>query len=261
MSVSIKELRIRNYKCYENVDVDLKNSNLLLGVNNVGKTSLLEALELCFTKYKRISEDIIHIKKDEILSKDKEILLDVLIESKDEEFDDKWFDLFGEFIIQGTTAEKQYAAFRTTIMYNHLKGDYEIKRKAMNSWPLSEEVTDFKSFHTKNVTSNIIEAFPVFYLDAKRDIASEMGDKFSYFGKLVKDIQLSDENLSKMEKYLNEINDSIVSSSSVLKHLSKSLNQISQVLDSESSSVEINPVTRKIKDLNQGMEIRFTERN
>ncbi|EHS2222575.1 AAA family ATPase, partial [Enterococcus faecalis] len=44
MDVCIKELRIRNYKCYESVDVDLKDSNLLLGVNNVGKTSLLEAI-------------------------------------------------------------------------------------------------------------------------------------------------------------------------------------------------------------------------
>ncbi|EHQ8817796.1 AAA family ATPase, partial [Enterococcus faecalis] len=249
---------IRNYKCYESVDVDLKDSNLLLGVNNVGKTSLLEAIELCFTQYKRINEEIIFVKKDEILSKDKSIILDLLIESKNHEFTEKWFDLFGELVFEEN--EKQYAGIRTIIKYNHATGDYQIERKGMNSWPSTDEVENFENFSTNRVTKDLIEAFPVFYLDAKRDIASEMNDKYSYFGKLVKDIKLSEENLQEMERHLNEINDNIVENSEVLKHLSGSLNEISQVLDSGESSIQINPVSRKIKDLNQGMEIRFTDK-
>lgn len=258
MDINIKELRIRNYKCYESIDLDLKDSNLLLGVNNVGKTSLLEALELCFTPYKRISEEIVFVKKNEILSKDKSIILDILIESKEREFTDDWFDLFGVLIFDED--EKQYVGIRTTIKYNPVNGEYQIERKGMNSWPSSDEVETFDNFATDRITKSIIEAFPVFYLDAKRDIASEMNDKYSYFGRLVKDIKLSEENLTEMERHLNEINDNIVENSEVLKHLSVSLNEISQVLDSGESSVQINPVSRKIKDLNQGMEIRFMDK-
>lgn len=259
MDVCVKELRIRNYKCYESVDINLNESNLLLGVNNVGKTSLLEALELCFIQYKRINEDFIFVKQNEMLSKDKIIILDVLIESENKDFDDKWFDLFGELIFDEN--DKQYVGIRTTIKYNYIKGDYEIERKGMNNWPESSEVESFENFSTQRVTKNLLEAFPIFYLDAKRDIVSEMGDKFSYFGKLVKDIKLSDEDLENMERHLNEINDNIVENSEVLKHLSSSLNEISQVLDSGEGSVQINPVSRRIKDLNQGMEIRFTDKN
>nr|WP_236923649.1 AAA family ATPase [Enterococcus faecium] len=71
---------------------------------------------------------------------------------------------------------------------------------------------------------------------------------------------MSEENLTEMERHLNEINDNIVENSEVLKHLSVSLNEISQVLDSGESSIQINPVSRKIKDLNQGMEIRFMDK-
>lgn len=258
MDINIKELRIRNYKCYESIDLDLKDSNLLLGVNNVGKTSLLEALELCFTPYKRISEEIVFVKKNEILSKDKSIILDILIESKEREFTDDWFDLFGVLIFDED--EKQYVGIRTTIKYNPVNGEYQIERKGMNSWPSSDEVETFDNFATDRITKSIIDAFPVFYLDAKRDIASEMNDKYSYFGRLVKDIKLSEENLTEMERHLNEINDNIVENSEVLKHLSVSLNEISQVLDSGESSIQINPVSRKIKDLNQGMEIRFMDK-
>ncbi|WP_258530114.1 ATP-dependent nuclease [Enterococcus faecalis] len=240
------------------MDLDLKDSNLLLGVNNVGKTSLLEALELCFTPYKRISEEIVFVKKNEILSKDKSIILDILIESKEREFTDDWFDLFGVLIFDED--EKQYVGIRTTIKYNPVNGEYQIERKGMNSWPSSDEVETFDNFATDRITKSIIEAFPVFYLDAKRDIASEMNDKYSYFGRLVKDIKLSEENLTEMERHLNEINDNIVENSEVLKHLSVSLNEISQVLDSGESSIQINPVSRKIKDLNQGMEICFMDK-
>ncbi|ODJ59248.1 ATP-dependent nuclease [Brochothrix thermosphacta] len=258
MDICIKELRVRNYKCYENVDVNLKDSNLLLGVNNVGKTSLLEALELCFTKYKRINEEIFFVKKGEVLSKEKSIILDILIESKEKEFSEKWLDLFGVLIFDED--EKQYVGIRTTIKYNFSRSNYEIDRRGMNSWPKTNEVENFDNFNTERITNDIVEAFPVFYLDAKRDIASEMGDKYSYFGRLIKDIKLSDENLEEMERHLNEINDNIVENSEVLKHLSSSLNEISQVLDSGESSIQINPVSRKIKDLNQGMEIRFTDK-
>ena len=155
---------------------------------------------------------------------------------------------------------KDCVALRTIVRYNIIKGEYDIERKALNSWPLTEEVVDFDDFNTSRVTSEIIESIPVFYLDAKRDISAEMGDKYSYWGKLVKDINLSEKDLEAMEKHLNEINNEIINNSDVLKHLSTSLNMITDVMDSGSNSVEINPVSRKIKDLNKGMEIRFNDK-
>ena len=60
--------------------------------------------------------------------------------------------------------------------------------------------------------------------------------------------------LQEMEKSLNEINDNIIGSSDVLKHLSSSLNKLSNVMNSNGNHVEINPVSRKIRDLDKGME-------
>ncbi len=218
MGILIEELRIRNYKCYENVDVKLQNSTLLLGANNVGKTSLLEALELCFTPYKKISEELVFLRKGENVERDKDIILDVLIHPKEDSFDDTWYQFFGNFVNEGDN--KDFVALRTLIKYNKSKGEYDIERKALNSWPNSEDVSTFSNFNTNLVRRELIEAIPVFYLDAKRDIVPEMNDRFSYWGKLVKDIDFSGETLEEMEKYLNEINDQIIGNSDVLKHLS-----------------------------------------
>lgn len=259
MGIMIEELRIRNFKCYESVDVKFKNSSLLIGANNVGKTSLLEALELCFTPYKRIGEEQIFIKKDEVLDRNKEIILDVLISPENDVFDEKWHQFFGSFVVEGDSND--YVALRTTVKYNPLKGEYDLERKALNAWPDSKEVISYTDFSTHTVKRELLESIPVFYLDAKRDIVAEMGDRFSYWGKLVKDIKLTDDAVQEMEKSLNEINNSIVGSSDVLKHLSTSLNKISDVMNSGEKHVEINPVSRKIKDLDKGMEIRFNDKN
>ncbi|MDG3045311.1 AAA family ATPase [Bacillus sp. B6(2022)] len=71
MDIIIEEMRIRNYKCYESVDVKFKKSSLILGANNSGKTSLLEALKLCFTRYSKVDEELIFVRKNEELTKDK----------------------------------------------------------------------------------------------------------------------------------------------------------------------------------------------
>lgn len=259
MGILIKELRIRNYKCYESLDVELNETSLLLGANNAGKTSLLEALELSFTRYKRISEELIFIKKDEVLNKDKEIIIDVLILPDEESFDEEWFNLFGTLIIEDD--EKDRIALRTIIKYNQIKGEYDLEHKAMTEWPDSSDVLTFNDYNTQRVTSNILEAIPVFYLDAKRDITTEMGDKYSYWGKLVKDINLLPKDVEEIEKALNDINNDLIKNSEVLEHLSSSLNKIADVVDSEKRSVEINPVSRKIRDLNKGMEIRFNDKD
>ncbi|MED1481530.1 ATP-dependent nuclease [Bacillus altitudinis] len=261
MDIIIEEMRIRNYKCYESVDVKFKKSSLILGANNSGKTSLLEALKLCFTRYSKVDEELIFVRKNEELTKDKKIIIDVLISSVHEEFNDEWFDLFGALIIEDQFDDKQCVALRTVIKYNSRKGEYDLERKSLNVWPTSNEVLDFEDFNSNSVTSEVVESIPVFYLDAKRDILAEMGDKYSYWNKLVKDVNLSDDNLNILEKSLNEINDNIIENSDVLKHLSTKLNSINDVLDTGSNSVEINPVTRKIKDLNRGMEIRINDKD
>ena len=47
--IYIKSLHIENYKCYENVDVEFNNStNIIVGNNEAGKSTILEALNYLF---------------------------------------------------------------------------------------------------------------------------------------------------------------------------------------------------------------------
>ena len=48
--IYIKSIHIENYKCFENLDIDFnKNINIIVGNNEAGKSTILEAINLCLS--------------------------------------------------------------------------------------------------------------------------------------------------------------------------------------------------------------------
>lgn len=267
MGIRLKEVRIRNFRSLKTADISLNDNCVLTGANNVGKTSLLQAIQLSFSGSKRISAEDIFINAGEILPVERKAIIDVLIVPTDSEgnelneFDEAWFEHFGELRSEDTTSLKQFVAIRTIISFNIIKGEYDLERKGLKGWPALENIETYNDYNKNRINERFLQAIPIFYMDAKRDIATEMKEKTSYWGKLVTDIGISVEEITKMEEVLDKINNQIIESSSVLKHLVKNLSEITVALDSADNSVKINPVSRKIRDLNRGIDITFKDRD
>ena len=51
-----KSLDLKNFRNFENIKIDLKDKNIILGMNDVGKSNLLHALRLIFDKKTRLEE-------------------------------------------------------------------------------------------------------------------------------------------------------------------------------------------------------------
>ena len=48
--IYIKSVHIENYKCFENLDINFnKNVNIIVGNNEAGKSTILEAINLCLS--------------------------------------------------------------------------------------------------------------------------------------------------------------------------------------------------------------------
>lgn len=266
MGISLKEIRISNYRSFEFASLILENNSVLIGANNAGKTTLLEAIKLAFTNGNKINKEDIHVQQGEILSQEKVAFIDVFIEPTDinedgiKEFNDSWFELIGDLRSEDLDMN-QFFAFRTTVKYNKMKMDYEIERKVFNEWPKVENLTGFTNFKNKNVNSNILQSMPVYYLDAKRDITLEMKSKSSYWGQLVKDVGISMEDRTTIETTIEEINGNIIEKSSVLQHLKMRLESINNTLASRNAEVNIEPISGRVEDLNRGMEIKLKDFN
>ncbi|WP_010170112.1 ATP-dependent nuclease [Bacillus coahuilensis] len=267
MGIRIKELRIRNFRSYKSADIDLSDNCVLIGANNVGKTTLLQAIQVAFVRGTRVGSDDIYINNGESLPKDRKAIIDLLIVPTDEqnnevmEFEDKWFEHFGDLRSENPTDLGQFFAMRTVIAFDIVKGEYQVEKKALIEWPKTEEVESYSKYNRNRITDRVLQSIPIFYMDAKRDIASEMKDRYSYWGKLVKDVGLDEGEIEKIEGVLDEINDTIIERSSVLNHLTKYLSKISKTVNTKEESIKINPVSRKIRDLNRGIDITFKDQD
>ncbi|MCM3133451.1 AAA family ATPase [Paenibacillus polysaccharolyticus] len=267
MGVRIKEVRIRNFRSLESVDISFTDNCILIGANNAGKTSFLQAIQIAFAGSRKINGEDIFIKTGELLPMDRKAIIDVLITPTDAndnevaEFDDVWLEHFGELRSEKVTDLSQFVAIRTIIVFDKVRGEYEIVRKGLIDWPDDENIESYIEYKQIRITERLLQAIPIFYMDAKRDISAEMKDKSSYWGKLVTDVGLNVEEIGEIEEVLDRINNDIINRSSVLKHLVKNLSEIAVTIDSGDESIKINPVSRRIRDLNRGIDITFKDKD
>ena len=85
--IVITEVRVRNYRCLRSVDVELDLLTVLIGQNNAGKTSFLNALFAAIGAGQRIiSSDDVFLQKTEVSApKDRMIAIDILIRPTDDQ--------------------------------------------------------------------------------------------------------------------------------------------------------------------------------
>ena len=67
--MKIRKLRLANFRCYkEEITVDLNDLNVFVGKNDIGKSTILEALDIFFNENK----GVIKIDKDDVNKKAKD---------------------------------------------------------------------------------------------------------------------------------------------------------------------------------------------
>ncbi len=176
--IKIVEVRVRNFRCLQEVNITLDWITVLVGENNSGKTSFLEAIFTAIGSGRHtISVEDIYIGPfEKKVPRDRFVTIDLLMRPTDNygNFVDAfpqgsyWVELFGEGISQDDD-EREFAAIRTQIKWNGVKGEYEKDRKFLIDW--SDDPKDWDKLKTKSqISSSQIEPLALHLLDAKRDI-------------------------------------------------------------------------------------------
>jgi putative ATP-dependent endonuclease of OLD family len=101
------------------------------------------------------------------------------------DFDETWREKqFGE-LINIDEQDQEFFSFRTKIKYDLVKGEYAVKRFKIKEW--KDETDWVKQTHDEDL-KQYFEGFPLFFIDAQRDIIQDLRDRSSYFGRLINKI-------------------------------------------------------------------------
>lgn len=265
MGIMLSKVRIRNYRSIESLSLELGLANLLIGQNNTGKTNFLKALNLAVSGAADISEDDIFVAHGERLERTKKAVIDIVLQPVDErgkifnEFSEFWTSVFTDAWIT-TGAEGNFVGIRTEIKFDPIKDSYGLSRCCIRQWG---DTIDDATIETKktNFSEDMRTYLQSFYMDANRDIVHDLRNRKSYFGRVTSNYDLAQETINEIEEQLNLANAKIIESIPSLQQTKKRIAAIGQTIGAVSSNVEIEPLARKITDLNKGMDIIMQDGN
>ena len=266
--IAITIARIHNFRSLVNLEVELSDLTVLVGANNAGKTSFLDALFAAIGSGRKVlgSDDIRIDEHEANAPKTREVLIDLQIRPVgiDGQIADKypegsfWTSLWGtQGIANDPLDSTEFTPIRTTLKWSEVKGEYVLERKFLKEWKsFSDWIT--ASTHDRIISAVQMEPIALHYVDAKRDLDDELRKQGSFWRRMTEDLGLDDADIATMEGMLTDINQQIVAKSEILKHLKTNLSDIQNVVSANSGGVDIAPVARKLRDLSKGVDVSFT---
>jgi putative ATP-dependent endonuclease of OLD family len=260
--IRVDAVRIAGFRSLQNIEVELADITLLVGMNNTGKTSFLKALHLALGADRRtVSSDDFFI--DAGGSEAENILIDVRIIPVDaagvraQSFAQSWIDndLGGSNFIVAGTDDREFVAFRTEITRDVVKNDFILERKSLAEWP---ESATWQAAPTRARVPRF-EQLASFFIDAQRDVVGDLRARSSYMGRLLSKVEIPEIAVAELEERLRLLNDDIVSQSEVLSHIREVLAGLNRTVTAFGDGVEISPVSKKMRDLMKGVGVQFAD--
>ncbi|MEC4043367.1 ATP-dependent nuclease [Myroides odoratimimus] len=263
MGILLKKIRIHGFRSLKNVEIDFEPTTVLVGTNNVGKTTLLKSLQLAFTNSLQINDDDFYFSDNDNCDK---IIIDTLIISIDEEgnqiseFEDKWSVIFHEDRITFDDDGNQVVAFRTIVEENLIRKTFKKKQYIIDSWGLFSDENNGEWYDKiyDNELSFYFDEIPFYYLDANRDILDDLKSKTSYLGRILSSIEYEEGERRAIEELIKELNKVTIESSEVLTSLHYTLVELDTAMDNPNNTIDITPFTKKLRDLNKGIKINYS---
>jgi len=178
-----------------------------------------------------------------------------------EDFSGDWEILFTVDRIR-TDGINNFVPLRTIIIFDTIKNSYKSQQFILKSWAeFKQDGVDWFDTENGNKTSFYFDESPLpfFYMDAQRDILEDIKLKNSYLGKMLSKIEYSEEDIKEIEEQIKSLNEKAVNSSEILSNIKTTLKELDSAMDTSSDGIEITPFTKKIRDINKGLTIYYSD--
>lgn len=265
--IAITDVRVSNFRSLANIEVELNDLTVLIGANNAGKTSFLDAMFAAIgSGRKALGQDDVRLATGEALApKERNVIIDLRIRPVGP--DGKvlgnfppgsfWTALWGSGIALDPVEFYEFAPIRTCLSWSGSKAEYVVERNFLKEWREFKDWID-TPVQTTPVRAAQVEPIALHFIDAKRDLDDDLRKQGSFWRRLTDDLGLSAADVAELETALSSINQTIVDKSEILQHLKTNLADLQKVVTADSAGIDIAPVARKLRDLSKGVDISFS---
>lgn len=247
----LKQLDIKNFRGIEELSLPLEDLCVLIGENNAGKSSVLDALRLCLTRsltrkaavFEEYDYHLADSSADPAKAKPIEITLTFA-----EREEDEWPDEISQMLDRAEQVDEN--ALRSVTL--RVRSHYD---PAINDYATEYDFLDLSGeplVQAKNprLLINLQQLVPTFYLASLRDAAQEFRARSAFWGPFVKALELDDEAREELEKALHELNKKVLDKHTAFDSVKDRLKKTAELLPlGGEEPVSIEAVPSKVFDI------------
>ncbi len=247
----LRSVTIKNFRALANVTVELDETTVLIGENNTGKTSFLEALKLCLAQGATRRGDTFddydhHLASDQSQvgdAGDTEIILR-FAESKVGEWPNDVVQAINEAItLEG---DLQQVILRVKSAKDPQTGEMTAKWEFLD--PTGSPLKPRRPAGV--VLRDLQQLKPFFYVPAVRDAAREFQPRSAFWGPFLRNPTIPEEVRRELEADLDALNAKVIAADDKLKDVKQRLEKAGGIVSIGSTdAVTIEAVPGKARDL------------
>nr|VFK54341.1 MAG: putative ATP-dependent endonuclease of the OLD family [Candidatus Kentron sp. TUN] len=250
--MKLRKLKILNFRGIRNLEINLNDTTVLIGENNSGKTTILDALRLCLRdlgpRRRAVFEPFdFHLKDADAEPATAEPIEITITFSEDTagEWEDRLVRQLNRYkMLQIDDEGRNHVVLQVTCNYDAASREFEQNWKFLNlaGQPLAG---------VPETALNLLQSeVSYYYLTALRDAFRHFDAKGPFWRPFLKDSQLSEEKKAEIEQKLREVNNLVVASHTSFNQVRERLNKVQNIVSMASDDmVSIEAVPGRMFDM------------
>ena len=242
------------------MSLKLDSTTVLIGENNTGKSTVLDALQICLSRSLNrrggiFSEYDYHLPDKGSQPVDSEPIEITLhfVEKSDDEWPDGISQRLGE-IIQINQDDRQTVILRVHSSYRDDTKDFVTDWDFLNV--AGNELVNAKA--PRNII-NLQQLAPVFYLAALRDSAQEFRSRSQFWSPFVRSMKIEPDLRRQIEEDLAELNKRVLDANESFKVVEEQLSKTGKMVSlDDDAPVEIEAIPTKVFDILSRTQVMLT---
>jgi putative ATP-dependent endonuclease of OLD family len=256
------EIDIENFRGIAKLTVPLDEMTVLIGENNTGKSSILEALRICLSRSMtrrsgQFTEYDYHL-ADGTSQPFNSDPISITLYFK-ERVEGEWADE----VIQSFPKAVQVAAdglssltFRVMSKYDGDVGDFVTQWDFLDG--AGNAMTGAKN---PRLAISLQQLAPAFYLAALRDAAQEFRPRSQFWGPFVRNVKIDDDVRETLEKELSDLNQKVLDAHTSFDDVKERLKKTTQLVPLADEAISIEGLPGRLFDLLSRSQVMLVSRS
>ena len=246
--MKLREVKIKNFRCLVDVTIPIGDTTVLVGENNSGKTTLLDALRIILPRSQAgrgtpfDEYDYYMSKTGDSPQTSEGIVIELWFrEDKSDEWPDSLVQALTDIIQTDPVRDLDLIGLRLSSKYDEIAKEIVSKWEFLN---LDGQPLAGKGANPSNLT-NFLSYTRLFYLSALRDSDDEFSPRSQFWGRILRDLKISEDQRKNLSEELLKLNDILLKADPRLEQVRLSLEKIQKIMAlgaAQSTSIQALPL-------------------